>query len=257
MIGTEDLNMLEIAHLPRHVAIIMDGNGRWAIQKGLPRTAGHKEGLTAAKGVVKAASQLGIRFLTLFTFSTENWKRAQEEVSFLMYLIRLHLRKESGFYRENGIRVIHSGDLSRLPKGIQKEIGVVMEETREFSGMTLNLAINYGGRDEIVRAVNRWLALHGDENGRKPMLTERDLSECLDCSCLPDPDLIIRTAGEQRVSNFLLWEAAYAELYFSPKLWPDFGFEDLRLAIAAYAKRVRRYGAVSGEPNVTNAIWYC
>ena len=225
----------------------MDGNGRWAKQQGLPRTAGHKEGLNAAKATVRAASELGISNLTLFTFSTENWKRAQEEVSFLMYLIRMHLRRESAFYRENNIRVVHSGDMSRLTKGIQKDILSVMDETKDFTGMTLNLAINYGGRDEIVRAVNRWLARNGGEKGCTSMLTEGDLQQNLDCSGLPDPDLIIRTAGEQRVSNFLLWEAAYAELYFSPKLWPDFTADDLRAALEAFEGRVRRYGAVPEE----------
>ena len=241
------MQTIEKSRLPRHVAIIMDGNGRWAKQRGLPRTAGHKEGLNAAKATVRAASELGISHLTLFTFSTENWKRAQEEVSFLMYLIRMHLRRESAFYRENHIRVVHSGDMSRLTKGIQKDIKSVIDETKDFKGMTLNLAINYGGRDEIVRAVNRWLARNGDENGGKSVLTERELQEHLDCSGLPDPDLIIRTAGEQRVSNFLLWEAAYAELYFSPKLWPDFTSDDLCAALAAFDGRVRRYGAVPEE----------
>jgi undecaprenyl diphosphate synthase len=164
-----------------------------------------------------------------------------------MRLIGRHLRKESDFYRENDIRVVHSGEMSRLPKGIQGEIRSVMEETKGHGGMTLNLAINYGGRDEIVRAVNRWLASQSADSGERPELTERDLQQCLDCSQFPDPDLIIRTAGEQRVSNFLLWEAAYAELYFSPKLWPDFGPEDLLEAISAYQRRGRTYGAVPVE----------
>ncbi|HUZ16867.1 MAG TPA: polyprenyl diphosphate synthase [Spirochaetia bacterium] len=233
--------------IPIHVGIIMDGNGRWAKRQGLPRSAGHKEGLTSAKNVVRAASEIGIRYLTLFTFSTENWKRAREEVSFLMHLIRLHLRKETDFYRQNGIRIVHSGDMARLPKGIQKEIKTVMEDTQAFPGMTLNLAINYGGRDEIVRSVNRWLEMRANGNTLLPVLTEQELRDSLDCAELPDPDLIIRTAGEQRVSNFLLWQSAYAELVFSQKLWPDFGPDDLYDAVATFQKRTRKYGAVPDE----------
>ncbi len=233
--------------VPRHIGIIMDGNGRWARQKGLPRTAGHKEGLTAAKSVVKTASDLGVKFMTLYTFSTENWKRATDEVSFLLHLIRIHLRKESDFYRANGIRVIHSGDLSRLPKGIQKEIQTVMDDTDGYEGLTLILAINYGGRDEIVRGVNRWLDQRPHENGSHSHLSEEELSRWLDCPQIPDPDVIIRTGGEQRTSNFLLWQGAYAELIFSSKLWPDFGAEDLYEAVATYQQRTRKYGAVPDE----------
>lgn len=241
------MRTIDPKRIPLHVGIIMDGNGRWARQKGLPRTAGHKEGLTAAKSVVKAASDLGMKYMTLFTFSTENWKRAREEVSFLMHLIRLHLRKESDFYRENGIRVLHSGDLARLPKGIQKDLKTVMEDTEGYGGLTLNLAINYGGRDEIVRGVNRWLEQRPRSNGNHSDLTEEVLCRWLDCPQIPDPDMIIRTGGETRVSNFLLWQGAYAELVFSPKLWPDFRPEDLYEAVAAYQQRTRKYGAVPDE----------
>lgn len=240
----------DTTQLPLHLAIIMDGNGRWAQLKGLARTAGHKEGLTAAKRIVKECAALGLQYLTLFTFSTENWKRASDEVGFLMRLIGRHLRRESEFYRENNIRVVHSGEMSRIPKSIQREIRSVVEDTSAHTGLTLNLAINYGGRDEIVRAVNRWLAERERDGEPAPQLTEGDLRSCLDCSQLPDPDLIVRTAGEQRVSNFLLWEAAYAELYFSPKLWPDFEGEDLKEALEVYSRRRRTYGADpgAGEP---------
>ncbi len=233
--------------LPRHVGIIMDGNGRWARAKNLPRSAGHKEGLNAAKSVVKAASESGIEYLTLYTFSTENWKRAEEEVSFLMRLIRLHLRNEGNFYRENGIRVVHSGDMNRLPAGIQKEIRTVVGDTQAYEGMILNLAINYGGRDEIIRGVNRWLQNIEHTNGRPPFLTEEILEDWLDIPTMPSADLIIRTGGEQRISNFLLWQSAYSELFFSDRLWPDFGPEDFKEALAVFQKRTRKYGAVPDE----------
>lgn len=233
--------------LPRHVGIIMDGNGRWARERNLPRSAGHKEGLNAAKSVVKAAAESGIAFVTLYTFSTENWKRAQEEVSFLMRLIRLHLRNEWNFYRVNGIRVVHSGDITRLPKGIQREIRTVVRDTESFDKMNLNLAINYGGRDEIVRGINRWIHENRRKDEHLPILTEETLRENLDFPDLPDADLIIRTGGEQRISNFLLWQSAYSELFFSPKLWPDFGPADLAEAISAYQSRTRKYGAVPDE----------
>ncbi len=233
--------------LPRHVGIIMDGNGRWARERNLPRSAGHKEGLNAAKSVVKAASEAGIAFLTLYTFSTENWKRAKEEVSFLMRLIRLHLRNEWNFYRENKIRVVHSGDMSRLPKGIQREIHTVVQDTGSFDKMILNLAINYGGRDEIIRGVNRWLGQRVGANGHLSLLTEELLAAYLDLPDLPDADLIIRTGGEQRISNFLLWQSAYSELVFSSKLWPEFGPTDFLEAIAAYQSRTRKYGAIPDE----------
>ena len=226
----------------------MDGNGRWAVLKGLPRTAGHREGLEAAKRVVRAAAELGISYLTLYVFSTENWKRAESEVSFLMRLIQQHLRREYDFYRENGIRVVHSGDLDRLPDYVRKELEGVMTDTEDFEGLTVNLAINYGGRDEIVRAVNRWAASPGEEtptNGRPREITDRDITEHLDCRECPEVDMIIRTGGEMRLSNFLLWGGAYAELYFSDTLWPDWRQEDLCRAVEKFQHRERRYGGTS------------
>jgi undecaprenyl diphosphate synthase len=226
------------AVLPVHIGIIMDGNGRWAKQRGMIRTQGHLEGLEAAKRVVTACVDIGIKFLTLYAFSTENWKRTQREVSFLMRLIRKHLRKEYDFYRRNHVRVVHSGDLDRLPALVKKEIESVTADTAGYEGLTANLAINYGGRDEIVRAVNRLLA----ENTETGRVREEDIRKNLDHPWIPDPDLIIRTGGETRLSNFLLWEMAYAELYFSPKLWPDWGREELLEAIRAFQQRERRFG---------------
>jgi len=223
--------------LPRHIGIIMDGNGRWAQKRGRPRSEGHLEGVKAAKRVVAAASELGLAFLSLYTFSTENWNRAKEEVSYLMGLIGLYLKKEYDFYRRNRIRIVHSGDLERLPADIAREIQEVTRDTAAFEGLTVNLTINYGGRDEILRAFHRH-----QTNGSRGPLTEDSFRQYLDHPELPDPDLIIRTANEHRLSNFLLWESAYAELYFSPKLWPDWEGADLRQAVAEYTHRTRTFG---------------
>jgi len=218
----------------------MDGNGRWAQQRGKPRTEGHLEGVKAAKRVVAAAAEARLVYLSLYAFSTENWARTQEEVSYLMGLIGLYLKKEYDFYRHNRIRIVHSGDLDGLPSAVQKEIEDVTRDTAEFGGLTVNLSINYGGRDEIIRAFRRLQAEDSLES-----LTEESFRQYLDHPELPDPDLIIRSANEQRLSNFLLWESAYAELYFSPKLWPDWDGSDLREALADYARRSRRFGGTS------------
>ena len=217
----------------------MDGNGRWAEERGKPRTFGHSEGVRTAKRIAKAASDMGIEYLSLYTFSTENWKRSEKEVKFLMQLLKKHLREQLSFYRENNIRVVHSGSLDRLPKAIQKEILDVEDLTRDMTGMVGNLVINYGGRDEIVRAVQK-LRDKGETE-----ITEEKLSGAMDHPEIPDPDLIIRTGGEFRISNFLLWESAYSELYFSKKYWPDWQVEDLKEALDAYATRNRRYGGVT------------
>jgi undecaprenyl diphosphate synthase len=223
------------SRLPKHIGLIMDGNGRWARSRGLPRTEGHREGLKTAKVIVKAAEDLGIKILSLYVFSTENWKRTTEEVGFLMGLIKQHLSAELEFYRSNGVRVLHSGDCAGLPADIAAKIREVEAETAAFDRMTVNLAINYGGRDEIVRAVRRLIAA-----GLEP--SEETLRGAMDHPELPYPDLIIRTSREKRMSNFLIWESAYSELWFSDKYWPDFKAEDLELAVAAYAARERRYG---------------
>jgi undecaprenyl diphosphate synthase len=222
----------------------MDGNGRWARKKNLPRTAGHSEGLNAAKRVVKAASDLHIKYLTLFTFSTENWQRTEEEVSFLMKLIRVHLKKEYDFYRENQIRVVHCGNIADLPKEVKKEIVAAVRDTAHYGGLTVNLAVNYGGRDEIVRAVNRYLTEQKQQQGAVPPMSEETISTNLDVPEVPDVDLLIRTGGEMRISNFLIWQGVYAELYFSKKLWPDWNGEDLQEAIDEYSRRERRFGGV-------------
>ncbi len=232
----------EVTPVPRHVGIIMDGNGRWATRRGLPRTRGHRQGVQAAKRVTLEAINLGIEHLTLYAFSSENWRRSRREVSFLMALLGRHLRREYDFYRDNNVRVVHVGDIAGLPAEVQREIGRVTMETADNSAITVNLAVNYGGRDEIVRAVNRWIDAGNAGSGRH--MDEADLQAHLDLGDAPDPDLIIRTGGEQRLSNFLLWECAYAELYFSRRLWPDWTGEDLRWAIGDFQARKRNFGAM-------------
>jgi len=227
--------------VPVHAGIIMDGNGRWAQQRGLVRTQGHLEGLKAAKRITKAASDLGIKYLTLYAFSTENWKRTSEEVGFIMGLIKQYLRSEFDFSRRNRIRVRYTGDFEGLPADIQKEITETISQTAEYDGMQVVLAINYGGRDEITRAFRKLAAQRAESSFAG--LTENDITEFLDNPDIPDPDLIIRSAGEYRTSNFLLWEGAYSELYVSQKFWPDWDKEDLEAAIENYKKRDRRFGA--------------
>ncbi|MDR1863631.1 MAG: di-trans,poly-cis-decaprenylcistransferase [Treponema sp.] len=226
---------------PRHVGIIMDGNGRWAQRRGQVRTQGHLEGLKTAKEIVKTAKDIGISYLTLYTFSTENWKRGPDEVNFIMGLVKQYLRSELNFYRDNGIRLRHAGDKERLAPDIQQELEEMCENTRDFSGIQVILALNYGGRDEIVRAVKRMLK---DRPGGESEVSADVLGRYLDNPDIPDPDLIIRTAGEFRISNFLLWEGAYSEYYISDKFWPDWTGEDLIRAVENFKNRDRRFGSV-------------
>ncbi len=225
--------------LPAHVGIIMDGNGRWAQRRGSSRSEGHKEGLKVAKRITKAASDRGIRFLSLYVFSTENWKRTEQEVSYLMVLLKSHLLKEWDFYRENRIRVVHSGDAGGLPAEIQADLRQVQDDTSGFDGLTVNLAINYGGQDEILRSFHRWL-----ETPDRPNLDASTFQRYLDQPSLPPVDLVIRTAGEVRLSNFLLWESAYAEFYFSPKTWPEWTEDDFLQALNEYQNRQRNFGGL-------------
>ncbi|MCL2276374.1 MAG: polyprenyl diphosphate synthase [Treponema sp.] len=231
---------------PVHIGIIMDGNGRWARKRGLVRTQGHLEGLKTAKKIVKAASDSGVKYLTLYAFSTENWTRAKEEVKFLMSLIKQYINAELDFSIQHQLRTRFAGDLSGLPPDIQKDISDSITRTSGFKGMQVILAINYGGRDEIVRAVKKIIARNDD----KPIndLKENDIAAFLDNPDIPDPDLIIRSAGDYRVSNFLLWQSAYSELYISDKMWPDWEKADLFAAISEYKKRDRRFGGVKTEP---------
>lgn len=231
------LSEIKTAQIPAHIAIIMDGNGRWAKQRNLPRTSGHKEGLEVAKKIVKAAKDIGVKYITLYTFSTENWKRTQDEVGYLMGLIKNHLRAEFKFYKDNDIRVKHIGNLNGLPKDIQEEISSTVDECKDFNSLTVVLAINYGGKDEIIRATNKAV-----KNNK--VLTEDNFTQFFDLPEIPNVDLIIRTGGEKRLSNFLLWHGAYAELDFVDTLWPDYNEECFYNSIREFQKRNRRFGGI-------------
>ena len=230
---------IDMNNLPLHVAITMDGNGRWATLRNHPRTFGHEEGLRTVKKIVKAASDLGIKYMTLYAFSTENWKRAESEVGFLMNLIHNHIIKELNFYTENGIRINHIGDLEKLPVMIQKDITEAMDKTKDFTGMTVNLAINYGGRDELVRGIKKIV----DDKIASDKIDEKLITKYLDMPESPDVDLLIRSGGEKRLSNFLLWHIPYAEQIYIDTLWPDYTKEEFYNNIEEYQKRNRRFGA--------------
>jgi undecaprenyl diphosphate synthase len=233
--------------VPRHVAIIMDGNGRWAKQRGLPRIAGHQRGAEAARRTVEAAAELGISYLTLFGFSSENWKRPDSEIHDLMALLRHYLRGEIARLHENGVRLKVIGDRTRLARDIVAMIENAEALTAENARITLVMALSYGARAEIAAAV-RAIAEQAIR-GTLPIaeITEECITRHLFTTDVPDPDLLIRTSGEQRISNFLLWQCAYAELVFAKTLWPDFGKNDLEQAIDDYRVRERRYGAVAGS----------
>lgn len=223
--------------IPAHLGIIMDGNGRWATARGLDRSKGHLEGLKVTRRMVRAASEAGVGCLTIYVFSTENWKRPPKEVGFLMSLAARHLERELDFYHSLGLRVVHSGDREGLPQELLAALDRVVRATAAHTGMIVNLALNYGGRDELLRAIGRWSAAGG--SGRPD---EAELRKHFDGPELPDLDLVIRTGGELRISNFFLWQAAYAEFIFSPKLWPDFSEDDLREAFEEFSLRDRRFG---------------
>ncbi|MBM3515383.1 MAG: isoprenyl transferase [Alphaproteobacteria bacterium] len=229
---------------PVHVAIIMDGNGRWAKARGLPRTAGHKRGADAVRRVVNAAPDLGISYLTLFGFSSENWSRPEPEVKDLMGLLRLYLQSEIADLDKNGVRFRVIGDRSRLPPETVALIDKAERETRSNTRLNLVIALSYGSRQEIIAAARALAADCRDGRISPEQIDERAVSERLFTADIPDPDLLIRTSGEQRISNFLLWQLAYTELVFTDTLWPDFGFEDLAAAVAAFRGRDRRFGAV-------------
>jgi undecaprenyl diphosphate synthase len=229
--------------VPRHVAIIMDGNGRWAKQRRLPRFAGHKRGVEAVRGVVKACAERGVGFLTLFAFSSENWRRPPDEVALLMQLFVAALENEVKKLHRNRIRLKVIGDLSAFDPKIQALIAEGEQLTAANDALTLTIAANYGGRWDILQAMNRFLK----ESKGKQVLQEADLAPYLAMSYAPEPDLFIRTGGEQRVSNFLLWQLAYAEMYFTDALWPDFDAAALDAAIASYRTRERRFGRTSEQ----------
>lgn len=232
--------------VPAHVAIIMDGNGRWAKARGLPRTEGHRRGVEAVRRVVESAQQLGISYLTLYGFSSENWNRPQAEVRDLMGILRFYLRKEIAALHRNGVRIRFIGDRSRFSDDIVDLFEASEEKTKANVGLTLVIALSYGGRDEILHAART--AMQAAQSGQmsEQDMTEERFAKLLFTDGIPDPDLIIRTSGEQRLSNFMLWQCAYAELIFTKCLWPDFGFDELREAMTEFQRRERRYGAAIG-----------
>ncbi len=234
------LRQLDMQRLPAHVAIIMDGNGRWAARRYMPRVEGHRAGITAVRDVVETSARLGIRVLTLYAFSVENWKRPAAEVGTLMLLLKRYLRMELGTLLSNDIRFQVLGRTDELAEDVRAELAVAEQRTAGNRGMLFNIALNYGGRAEIVDAVRRAVA-----SGLPPeAITEQQVSDWLYTAGQPDPDLLIRTSGELRVSNFLLWQIAYAEIYVTDTLWPDFRCRHLLEAILAYQKRERRYGGI-------------
>ena len=230
---------------PLHVAIIMDGNGRWALARGLPRTAGHRQGAEAVKRTVRGAGEIGIKYLTLFGFSSENWKRPESEVSDLMGLMRHYLRTELKELERNGARLRVLGEREGLASDIVNLIAEAEQRTAGNSRIFVNIAINYGSRAEIARAARQLAQAVRDGKLAAEAVDENAISRALMTADMPDPDLVIRTSGEQRLSNFMLWQSAYAELMFVDTLWPDFGKSHLEAALADFARRERRYGAVS------------
>jgi undecaprenyl diphosphate synthase len=245
----ELLSRLDSARLPRHVAVIMDGNGRWAQRKLLPRVAGHKVGAQTTRTIIETCARLNIEALTLYAFSVENWRRPKAEIEFLMQLLREYLRKEMPLIQRNNIRMRFLGRPDELPAGVQKDTREAMEATAGNTGMVLSIALNYGGRAEIVDAMNAILA-ERNGNGAGGAVTEEQLSRHLYTANLPDPDLLIRTSGEMRVSNFLLWQIAYAEIFVTETLWPDFSRARLLEALVDFQGRERRYGGIDGRKAV-------
>jgi undecaprenyl diphosphate synthase len=243
--ATDLLNQIDRNSMPTHIAIIMDGNGRWARKRGLPRVAGHRSGIQAVREVVEGAAELGISVLTLYAFSVENWKRPRAEVSTLMQLLKEYLNKEIENLRQNNIQFRTLGRTDELDASVQRELEKGIQKTASNTGMIFNVALNYGGRAEIIDAVNRVLRNGAKSNGEG--ITEGEFSKYLYTAGLPDPDLLIRTSGELRISNFLLWQIAYAEIWVTDTLWPDFAKQHLYEAIVAFQKRERRYGGLQSQ----------
>ncbi|OGO60252.1 MAG: di-trans,poly-cis-decaprenylcistransferase [Chloroflexi bacterium RBG_19FT_COMBO_48_23] len=229
-----------LKHLPQHVAIIMDGNGRWAKQRVLPRLAGHRQGVNTAQKILEMFIEYEIPYLTLYAFSTENWNRPKREIDGIFKILEERLEEGVKFAQENGIRIRHLGKPDGLPLRLQERLKRALELTQNNTRMTLSLAFNYGGRDEIIEAVRRLIA----DGISPPQINERVFQQYLYTVNIPDPDLIIRTGGEMRLSNFLIWQSAYAEIYFTPVLWPDFGKKEIDKALIAYSQRQRRFGSL-------------
>ncbi|WP_331618246.1 isoprenyl transferase [Serpentinicella sp. ANB-PHB4] len=237
---TDNLNNNNNQNVPNHIAIIMDGNGRWANQRNIPRSLGHRAGVEALKNIVKKSADIGIKYLTLFAFSTENWNRPEKEVSALMKLLKEFLKKESIRLHKNGVKITVIGDITLFSDELINQITKVEEMTKMNKKLTLSIALNYGGRNEITRAVKKII----ENNYKVEDIDEHIINQNLDTKGIPDPDLLIRTSGEYRLSNFLLWQCAYTEFWFTDILWPDFTPMDLENAIKGYQNRERRFGSV-------------
>lgn len=231
--------------IPNHVAIILDGNGRWAKSKGMPRNYGHTMGAKNVEVVCKAAHDMGIRYLTLYAFSTENWNRPQKEVDALMKLLDSYLKNCQKTAKKNNMRVRVIGDITRLTPEFQKSIKDLEESSAAYDGLNLQIAINYGSRDEMLRGMKKMLKDYDEGTFKAEDLDEEKFASYLDTAGIPEPDLLIRTSGEQRLSNYLLWQLAYSEFYFTDTPWPDFRGEELKQAVEAYSARDRRYGGVT------------
>ncbi len=228
----------KIYKLPSHIAIIMDGNGRWATKRGLPRNSGHREGVRAIERTINACLKYGIKYCTFFAFSTENWKRSKEEIDGIFELLREYLKKNDNTFVEKEVKISYLGVIDPFPEDLKKALLDIMEKTKSFDKLEVNFAINYGGRDDIVRAVNKLL-----QSGYNK-ITESDILNALDTKNIPEPDFVIRTSGEMRISNFLLYQMAYSELYFPKVLWPDFNEKHFLKALKVYQKRNRRFGGI-------------
>ena len=235
---------IDLEKMPTHIAIIMDGNGRWAKSRFLPRTAGHKAGVETIRKVVKEADRLGIKYLTLYAFSTENWKRPKLEVDALMNLLVTYLKNEIDELHKNNVKLTAVGDFEKLPEACVRELHSAMDKTKDNTGVHLNLALNYGGRNDIREAVVELAKEYKEGKISLEDITEENIKKHLSTGEIPDPDLVIRTSGEQRLSNFLLWDVAYSEFYYTDIHWPDFDGEALEKAIYTYQKRDRRFGGV-------------
>lgn len=235
----------ELAFVPNHVAIIMDGNGRWAKSRGLPRLAGHQAGTENLRRIIRACVEFGIHYLTIYAFSTENWGRPKEEVEGLLKILETVIEKELAELHQEGVQLRHIGRLEKLPESLRKKVESAIELTKNNHRLTVVVAFNYGGRDEIVHAVESIVRA-----GTSPeAVNDQLISDHLFTKDIPDPDLVIRTSGEMRLSNFLIWQAAYSELYITPVYWPDFGKDELWKALESYCQRNRRFGGLSKEDN--------
>jgi undecaprenyl diphosphate synthase len=240
----KNANKIDYEQIPKHIAIVMDGNGRWAQSRGLPRLSGHNAGMQSLKKIVKAASQIGVKYLTVYAFSTENWKRPPDEVNGIFKILILYIEKELKELHTNNVKVNIIGDFNKLPKEAVDKLVTSLETTKENSGLIFNIALNYGSRDEIMVAVKKLAKLVESDQLNPDEISEEQFENMLYTKDIPDPELIIRTSGEMRLSNFLLWQSAYSELYFTNILWPDFNKSDFESAIIEFQSRKRRYGGI-------------